>query len=267
MLQLDRFKSVNAVAPKPGVSDKYQFVSTTECLKTFQDKGWVPVSVSEKRANKVENRGFQKHLIRLRKNDTMLSGGFNKEVIPEIVLINSHDTGAAFHIMAGMFRMVCANGLIVADNLFGSQRVVHVGYAKEKVECAIDVVEKQFSIIAERIKEYQNIIITREDELRFVTEACLLRWKEGKAPNPQALLATHRVEDKSPTLWNLFNKVQENMLQGMSRRQVAYATGGWTRRSRAIRGTQNIDLTIKINKELWSMTELLARNKVDMATV
>jgi len=267
MLQLERFKSVNAVAPKPGVSDKYQFVSTTECLKTFQDKGWIPVSVSEKRANKVENYGFQKHLIRLRKNDTLRSGGFNNEVIPEIVLINSHDTGAAFHIMAGMFRMVCANGLIVADNLFGSQRVVHVGYAKEKVECAIDVVEKQFSIIAERIKEYQNILVNSYDETNFATEACLLRWKEGKAPNPSALLATHRVEDKTPTLWNLFNKVQENMLRGMSRRQVAYATGGWSRNSHAIRGTQNIDLTVKINKELWSMTEAFARNKMEPVTV
>jgi len=38
-------------------------------------------------------------------------------LVPEIVLTNSHDGYASFQLMAGVFKFVCSNGMIVADSL------------------------------------------------------------------------------------------------------------------------------------------------------
>ena len=67
-----------------------------------------------------------------------------------------------------------------------------------------------------------------------------------------------RTEDQSPTLWNLFNEVQENMLQGVRYRY---------RRGQSIRSLKSIDARVKINKGLWALTEAFASNKRDTVAV
>lgn len=242
-------------APKPGVSAKYQFVSTREILNALEDRGWEPFNVQIKHANKVENQGYEKHLIRLRNvkyNQSSLQG-----VVPEIVLMNSHDAGNSFQLMAGMFRVVCSNGLITATNLYGSSRIVHVGYAVEKVYCAVDQIEHSFEQIISKIKDFQQIELSREETEDYAVKACLLRWEEGKLPSTTILLRLHRQEDTKPTLWNVYNVIQENMLRG--------AHGGWYqgRRRVSIRATRNIDLTVKINLGLWKLAEEIAVSKVE----
>ena len=47
--------------------------------------------------------------------------------IPEMVLINSNNGSRAFRFEAGIFRLVCENGMIIKEADFGSIRQVHMG--------------------------------------------------------------------------------------------------------------------------------------------
>jgi len=102
--------SIFAQNPISDVSKRYQFIPTFEVVKRLQNEGWLPTSVQESHVRNQENQGYQKHLIRFQRQDLILNG----EAI-EVVLINSHNRSAAYQLMAGVFRFVCSNGMIVGD--------------------------------------------------------------------------------------------------------------------------------------------------------
>jgi hypothetical protein len=54
---------------------------------------------------------FTKHMIRMRH-----AGQVNtRPEANEIILINSHDGASSYQMLAGVFRFVCCNGLVVGD--------------------------------------------------------------------------------------------------------------------------------------------------------
>ena len=75
------------------------------------------------------------------------------------------------------------------------------------------------------------------------------------APFPAAdLLACRRAEDKDPTLWNMLNRIQENIMEG-----------GWETRSTMfgrrsmVKGVERVTAVAKINTGLWDEAELIAQ--------
>ncbi|MDO1698258.1 DUF932 domain-containing protein, partial [Escherichia coli] len=53
-------------------------------------------------------------------------------LVPEIILLNSHDGSSSYQMLPGMFRFVCQNGLICGQT-FGEVRVPHKGDVVNKV--------------------------------------------------------------------------------------------------------------------------------------
>ena len=80
-------------------------------LKGLRKQDWVPVEVEEQHIRKEARRGFQKHLIRFRRAEQMQT---LDEWNVELVLLNSHDTGCAYQLHAGIFRRICSNGLVLS---------------------------------------------------------------------------------------------------------------------------------------------------------
>ena len=95
-------------------SDSYDFISTEDIMGTFQKNNWFPQKVSQinNYSKKMWNKNHAKHLITFRDPDLPLVN----DLYPEINLINSHDGSSKFKMFAGLFRMVCANGLIVSES-------------------------------------------------------------------------------------------------------------------------------------------------------
>ena len=91
--------SVFAVAPQPGVSERYAFVPTAQILTRLREVGWVPVSAFEQHIRLDERRGFQKHLLRPQRADVVPARG---EYTTELVLVNSHDRSSAYQLHAGL---------------------------------------------------------------------------------------------------------------------------------------------------------------------
>jgi hypothetical protein len=46
----------------------------------------------------------------------------------ELFLTNSHDGFNSFQFRVGIYRLVCSNGLVVADEEFSAFRIRHKGY-------------------------------------------------------------------------------------------------------------------------------------------
>jgi hypothetical protein len=238
--------SIFASQPIEGVSDRYSFLSTSSILKGMRENGWVPVRAEQQSVRTEARRGFQKHLIRFARIEHLDTWQKN-QVRPEVVLLNSHDKSSAYQLHCGLFRLVCSNGLVVADATFHRISIKHSGF---KVLGAVpDIMNK--------VQLFQDRILTDAERLALATGAATYRWEDPtKAPvKASMLLNARRYGDDAKDLWTTLNTVQENVIRGgqrdYSRRRLH---GRRMPKSRAIKG---IDEDMKLNKALWQIAEIL----------
>ena len=62
------------------------------------------------------------------------------------------------------------------------------------------------------------------------------------------LLKVDRIEDSGNSLWEVFNRVQEKLING----DCSYTMGTKVRKARAIK---NFSMDLKINEALWTLAE------------
>jgi len=137
----EKAKSIFATTGAPGTSEKYAHISTKQIVDDMAKLGWGVVDAKEVRARKGE--GFQKHLVVFRNNDIAIKGEDGDHAYPQILLTNSHDGKNAFTFTAGLFRMVCENGLVICSKEFENLKIRHYGYDFEELQkVIITMVEK-----------------------------------------------------------------------------------------------------------------------------
>jgi hypothetical protein len=107
--------SVFADHPWGGVSTRYSFIPTIDVVNSLLAEGWNITRAKQQRVMLPEKTEFTRHILRLRRSFGPLAVG---DVFPEIVLLNSHDRGSAYQMHAGLYRLVCSNGLVVDDSTF-----------------------------------------------------------------------------------------------------------------------------------------------------
>src|SRR5690606_24148741 len=131
-----------------------------------------PTKAMQSRARAEENRGFSKHMIRFRRHDARPVVGDN---IPELVLVNSHDGASGFNLMAGVFRLVCSNGMVVG-NVSDKLSVRHTGDAVNNViEGSYEVIER-LPRISEFVEKASQITLERPEQIALATSALALRY-------------------------------------------------------------------------------------------
>ena len=116
------------------VSDKYHFIPTIDVIEEIRFHNWYPVSVSVANVRDEEKEGFQQHCVRFRHFEDLLNP---KDNAVELLLFNSHDRSKAFSISAGIFRFVCANGLVISDSVFEAYKIKHLGERDNDVANAV----------------------------------------------------------------------------------------------------------------------------------
>ena len=248
--------SIFASQPIAGVSERYSFLPTSSILNGMMDNGWLPVRAEQQSVRTEARRGFQKHLIRFARAEHLATWEKN-QVRPEVVLLNSHDKSSAYQLHCGLFRLVCSNGMVVADATFGRISIKHSGFNPDSViEASFDVLEAVPEIM-DKVKLFQDRILTDAERLALATGAATYRWEDpNKAPvNPSMLLNPRRFGDDAKDLWTTLNTVQENIIRGGQRdNSRRRPDGSRMPKSRAIKG---IDEDMKLNKALWQMAEVL----------
>lgn len=254
--------SIFAMDKHASRSDRYSYIPTLDVLNGLIREGFHPVSVRQSRARDADRRTHTKHMIRFRRTgEAFRAVG---DTLPEIVLVNSHDGTSSYHLDAGLFRLVCLNGMVVSDGTFASVRVPHKGDVVSKV------IEGAYTVINESVKaleaprQWSNIQLRGDEREAFAAAAHTLRFAdaEGNVTTPIAprqLLLPRRHADQDRDLWTTFNVVQENVIRG-GLRGIRREQG---RRSRRVstREVTGIDQDVRLNKALWVLAEQMAKIK------
>tara|TARA_R110000787_G_scaffold261748_2_gene367088 strand:+ start:7697 stop:8479 length:783 start_codon:yes stop_codon:yes gene_type:complete len=227
------------------VSDKYSFIPTTQILSDLAKENWLPYDVSQ-RNSKHAGGLYTKHMVRLR-NENL---GKIDDIVPEIILTNSHDGRNAFNLHAGLFRLVCSNGLVIADQTFEQIKIKHQWYDLEDVKEMTDNVIIKIPAIINCVKKFKSTELTEQTKKEFAKKAVLTRWKKGQEfLSVEDLLTPYREEDRGNELWKVFNVLQEKVLNGGITYNLPQG------RSQTVRALTNIDQKLKVNKELWELAE------------
>jgi hydrogenase maturation factor len=236
-----------AKKPSPKVSEKYTFISTIDALTPLLDTGW-KVTAAGQRATRLDGRDpkFTRHAISLAPPAVK---GLKKvgDVRPELSFINSHDRQSKGRLYAGFVRLACLNGLTVSAIDFGGFVFVHRGEAVNILEQANNALTG-LKEAASVIQVMEKTKMSSGKQKLFAARAAELAY-DRKDFDPTALLATRRVEDDGDTVWQVYNRVQENVVRGGVR--LTHSTGA--RAETVTRGISHIQRTTDFNLALWQL--------------
>ena len=243
-------------------SRRYTYVPTFGIVTALREQGFEPMVAKQGRSRVEGKENFTKHLVRFRHGThEMRQVGDTR---PEIVLINSHDGTSSYRILAGLFRLICLNGMVVADGLVGDVRVDHTGNIAEKVIDGTWSVVSQADKIMNRVEQFRAIELKKGEDLALAEAAHELRFEGAsdtlrQAIKPDDLLRTRRAHDMGPSLWSTFNRIQENVIRGGQHGQARDAHNRI--RSVSTRPINNIDQDVRLNRALWVLADRMAALK------
>jgi hypothetical protein len=245
-------------------SQRYGYIPTVNILNELNALGWYAASAMQSKSRKPGSENHTKHLIRLRHHN--LPG--TAEAIPEVLLENSHNGTSGYKVMAGLFRMLCFNGLAVASSTIQSISIPHTLHAATKVIEGTYSVLDQTAKLSNVVEQWRKIPLTLPQATEFAERAHALRFTERNPETgqlkttvtPDRLLVPRRLDDTPQTLWHTFNTVQENVVAGGldDPRQSYTASGRVKWRQLKTRPVKSIDLDLKLNKGLWAIAEQFA---------
>jgi hypothetical protein len=243
-------------------SERYTYIPTVNVIEGLMGEGFQPFKAMQGKSRVEGKQEFTKHLIRFRHQSQTLATV--SDSAPEVILINSHDGTSSYKLIAGIFRMVCSNGLIVADSTVGSLSVPHKGdIVSQVIEGSFDIIGNS-SRALETTREWQNLQLTAGEQNAFAEAAHELRFAgaEGEVTTPiqpAQLLNPRRDADNGNDLWRTFNRVQENVIRGGLHGMGRDANNRLRRvTTREVRG---IDQDVKLNRAMWMLTEKMAELK------
>lgn len=257
-----RFPTIGATRPHESRSERFAHIGTADILRGLVADGFTIHGVQIARTAGSKS-GFEKHLIRLRREGQLKIVG---DVYPEVLLRNAHDGTSAYELSAGMMRLVCLNGMAVSKE-WGAVRVPHVGKAAiTKVVAATHTIMESFSRVAGAIEHFRSVELTSEEQHAFAEQAFHLRYPvdaetgTARAPvSPYAMLHVRRMGDEGNDLWQVFNRVQENLVRGG---QAGHTVGRNGRHRRAsTREVTGIDQGLSLNRRLFGLAEHWAKSK------
>ena len=246
---LENYPSIFAEGPSPLVSTKYQFIKTSDVLENLSSLGWNPREMSEVRARKPHTKGFQKHLIRL-SNPEFKTVNVGDEV-PELILTNSHNGKNSFSFRIGIYRLVCSNGLVIPTEEFTNITVKHVGNMVSQIHEVINKMSGSFSSVYGDINKMKTRKMTTREISSFARAAANLRSStltERISSNIEEVISPKRGADEGDDLWKVYNRAQENLMQG----NFEIKTKKGSRKGTSIR---SIDKGIKMNEDLWNLAK------------
>ena len=231
-------------------SDKYTHIPTDQIISDMELLGWGVVDAKQVKARK--NQGFQKHLLVFRNNEVVINGEDGDTVFPQILLTNSHDGKNAFTFQAGLFRMVCENGLVVSTTEFENMKIRHMGYDFETLQGTIKEMVERLPLTVESMNKLRQTEMEEKQILEFARKALDVRFGENKT-NTQHIkvdlkefVTPTRQEDYGNDLWSVFNVVQEKIIEG----DFEYTFGSKVRKARRIK---NFKQDLELNAKLYDL--------------
>ena len=264
--------SIFSTKPSPEVSKKYSHIPTDKLIDDMELLGWRPIDAKEVKARQKSTMGFQKHLVVFRNPDIVINqmpnnivesstsptgyrktdGTFAKKnpidsVFPQILLTNSHDGKNAFTFTAGLFRMICENGLVISTNEFEKVSIRHMGYDFDELQKQVTEMVEQLPLTVESMNKMIETTMDQNSIVKFAKDMLAVRFPEDELRritiDMDDFITPVRNEDKGDDLWSVFNVIQEKIIEG----DFEYTVGTKHRKARQIKNfKQDMDLNSKM---------------------
>lgn len=244
-----------------GLSEKYSLVNTGQLIDVAEKMGFTIHSVKYPRSKKEHNTAL--HVVRLDHAD--FKGNTEKQERPQIVITNSHNGTSSLRIMAGVFRLVCSNGLVAGTN-FLNIRLRHVGLKQSDIEKQLEIACKKTLELATVVEKFKQYNIKHERIAELLNQALFIKGEVSGLDvyelqtlvndyNRSRLNRVRRIEDNKLDAWTVLNRLQENSLLNSS---LVYQNIYGERHY--LRATNNIQKQIELNQRLWSLIENEVQN-------
>jgi len=214
------------------------------------------------RKNRGKDTIFSKHMVTFQNPDIMIKSKDGDDAFPRIILSNSHDGLQAFKFSVGIYRLVCSNGLVVADEEFSDFKIKHKGYTFEELRNVISQAVLDLPNKVEVLNKMKSKILTKEQREKLALDAMLVR--AGITPDSDKakdfeydqetlvdILEPKRDADKGDDLWRTFNVIQEKITKGDFH---AALKGAKVRKVRAIK---SFEKDLEVNKQLFRLATAL----------
>ena len=237
-------------ADSSSTSKHYVHIPTENVIDDMASLGWGVVDAKQVKARK--NKGYQKHMIVFGNDNLVVEGKDGDTVMPRILMTNSHDGKNSFQFQAGLYRLVCSNGLVVADAEFANMKIRHMGYDLSELKTVISEIVEKLPLTVECMNKLKAKELSKEEQAQFAKEALATRLSKKELSNITSdqildLLAPTRSEDEGDDMWNVFNVIQEKVIHGMF---DVYGVNGKVRKARKIK---NFKQDTKVNQELYQL--------------
>ena len=246
----------------PGVSEKYLFVNSETIIDDLAKLNWFPVTSAQRKVTKTEGTVYSKHLISFQNPDIQITSKDGDNAFPRIIMTNSHDGLQSFRFSVGIFRLVCSNGLVIADEQFSDFRINHKGYTFDELRDVISQAVKDLPNRVEVLNKMRNKILTNEQKEKLALDAMLVR--AGITPDSskanefsydketlQNILEPKRKEDVGDNLWLVLNVIQEKIMHGDFHAALAGA------KIRKVRPIKSFEKSLEVNKDLFKLATAL----------
>lgn len=248
-------------------SNNYSFINTLQILTALKTEGWEPVQAVQckvkAKGEGVSRDGFQKHMIRLARIQDIEDQG-NKKNLLELVLRNSSDGTSCFQLDAGIFRLVCANGMVIQSESFGTVKEKHKNLSIDNIIDVTYEIVKEAPKLADTMERWQGLELSVPEKIAFANSALIARYGDDEKPvDALSILQPRRWEDSKQDLWHTFNTVQEHLIKGGAkgargiRARWDYDNNKMIPavKRKSVRMIKAIDNNVKLNKALWSLAE------------
>ena len=246
----------------PDLSSKYLFVNTETIIDDLEKLGWLPVQAAQRKSTKSGGTIYSKHMVAFQNPDIKITSADGDDAYPRILLTNSHDGMQAFKFSVGIFRLVCSNGLVVADEQFSNFKIKHKGYTFAELRNVVRQAVEDLPNKVQVMNDMKNRVLTQEEKNKLALDAMMVR--AGIQPGSdkaskfnydeetiEDILDPKRDADKGDDLWRVFNVVQEKITQGEFHAALKGA------KVRKVRKIKSFEKDIKVNQELFKLATAL----------
>jgi len=225
-------------------SERYAYVPTSDIITGLKDAGFLPVKALQSRTRIEDKKDFTKHLIRFRREDQL-----GATEAREIILKNSHDGSSAYEMSAGIYRLVCSNGLCVGNDDM-TFKLRHSGNAVGEVIDVASRIVDNFDLVTADIELMKAARLDKPLQLALANAAIAARFDVDEKPvSAEQVLRPRRQADTTDDAWTVLNRIQENVIKGGLFGVTTNAVGRTVhRRTRSVEG---IDQNTALNRALW----------------
>ncbi len=242
--------SVFTKTPHESLSENYIHIPTSVLVTDMIKLGWKPCESNQ--INSKKKSGYQKHVVKFFNPDLFIQkeNGSDVDIFPQILIFNSHDGSSSFQFRTGLYRLACSNGLIVSTHEIEKFKIRHMGYNFENLRVTLNTMTEKLPTLINKINQFKSISLTEPQINDFAKKSWALRFDKKYLIDSNNITKSVRKDDEGNDLWNVFNRVQENLIKGGFK-----IVNTENNKVRVIKKVRSFVNDIKLNEDLWELAE------------